>query len=414
MCDSAVFRKLLPFDEAKRAIEVNFEPTFLGEEETVLLEAYNRVVNADVVSPIDLPSFDTSIIDGYAVHAADTLGAGEEQPVQLKVVGCIAVGEEHNLKLNEGETVEIAAGAVLPEGADAVISIDDCEREDNDLQVYASIASNDNLLKPGSDIKKNSVILKKGHILGPSEIGVLASLGLKQIKVLKIPIVAVLSVGNDVSELSTPLTAGKKYDLNAYSLCAAVMECGGKPVYFGVVPEEKESILRVLRTAVASADMVIACGSEPNMTRLIDSLGEPGLVINGVAIKPGKSMALAFVGEKPVFLLPNNPSAALLTYNLFARSYVNRLAGRPVSVLKTLVGFSGSKMFGAKGSRTFVMVKLEFDRSCRLIAEPIEVDGPVSALAVTDGFVEIGENEQLVEVDKQVAVTLLRGSAGRV
>ncbi len=414
LCDSAVFRKLLTFDEAKRTIEANFKPTFLGEEETVLLEAYNRVVNADVISQIDLPSFNTSIIDGYAVHSEDTLGAGEEQPVQLKVVGCIVVGEEYNLKLNGGEAVEIAAGALLPEGADAVISIDDCEREDNSLQVYASVALNDNLRKKGSDIKKSSVVLKKGQVLGPSEIGVLASLGLKQIKVLKIPIVAVLSVGNDVCELSETLTAGKTYDLNAYSLCAAVMECGGKPVYFGVVPEEKESILRVLRTAVASADMVIACGSEPDVTLLIDSLGEPGLVINGVAIKPGKSMALAFVDEKPVFLLPNNPSAALLTYNLFARSYVYRLAGRPASVLKTLVGFSGSKMFGAKGSRTFLMVKLEFDRSCRLIAEPIEVNGPVSALAVADGFVEIGENEQFIEVDKQVAVTLLRGSAGRV
>ena len=409
-----MFRKLLTFDEAKRAIEANFKPHFLGEEETVLLEAYNRVVNADVIAPIDLPSFDISIIDGYAVHAEDTLGAGEEQPVQLKVVGGIVVGEAYNLKLNEGEVVEIAAGAILPEGADAVISIDDCEREDNTLQVYASVTSNDNLRKQGSDIKKNSVVLKKGQVLGPSEIGVLASLGLKQIKVLKIPIVAVLSVGNDVCELSKTLTAGKNYDLNAYSLCTAVIECGGKPVYFGVAPEEKESILRFLRTAVASADMVIACASEPNMTRLTDSLGDPGIIINGVAIKPGKSMALAFVGEKPVFLLPNNPSTALLTYNLFARSYIHRLAGRPVSVLKTLVAFSGSKMFGAKGSRTFVMVKLEFDRSCRLIAEPIEVDGPVSALAVTDGFVEIGENEQFVEVDKQVAVTLLRGSASRV
>ena len=409
-----MFRKLLTFDDAKRAIEATFKPTFLGEEETVLLEAYNRVVSTDVVSPIDLPSSNTSNINGYAVLAEDTLGAEEEQPIKLRVVGCVGVGEGSKLKLNKGEAVEVAAGSVLPEGVNAIVPIDDCEREDDTLQVYTAVTSNDNLRRLGSDVKKGSIALKKGQVLGPSEIGILAALGLTQVKVLRIPMVAVLSVGNDVCELSKTLTAGKTYDLNAYSLCAAVMECGGKPVYFGVVPEEKESVLRVLRTAVASADMVVACGGEPNMTELTDSMGKPGIIVNGVAIKPGKSIAMAFVGEKPVVLLPNNPTVALLTYNLFARSLVQRLAGRPVSALKTLVAFSGSKMFSAKGSRTFVMVKLEFDRSCRLIAEPIEAAGIVSALAETDGFVEIGENQQFVELDKEVAVMLLRGSAGRV
>jgi len=332
----------------------------------------------------------------------------------LRVVGCVGVGEGFKLKLNKGEAVEVAAGSVLPEGVNAIVPIDDCEREDDTLQVYTAVTSNDNLRRLGSDVKKGSIALKKGQVLGPSEIGILAALGLTQVKVLRIPMVAVLSVGNDVCELSKTLTAGKTYDLNAYSLCAAVMECGGKPVYFGVVPEEKESVLRVLRTAVASADMVVACGGEPNMTELTDSMGKPGIIVNGVAIKPGKSIAMAFVGEKPVVLLPNNPTVALLTYNLFARSLVQRLAGRPVSALKPLVAFSGSKMFSAKGSRTFVMVKLEFDRSCRLIAEPIEAAGIVSALAETDGFVEIGENQQFVEVDKEIAVMLLRGSAGRV
>ena len=409
-----MFRKLLTFEEAKRTVEANFKVLDLGVEEVVLLEAYNRVVGFDVVSPIDLPSFDTSIVNGYAVNASDTLGAEEEQPVKLRIIGYIGSGESSKIKLSKGEAVEIAINALIPEGADAVVSIDDCKLEDDNLQVYAAVNSNANLRRIGSDVKKGTVAVNKGQVLGPSEIGILAALGLKQVKVQKIPVVAVLSVGNTVSELSKALTAGKSYDLNAYVLCTAVIDCGGKPVYFGVVSERKDVVTRILKTAIDSADMVIACSDVPSVLEFADLIGKPGIIVNGVAIKPGKSVAIAYVGEKPLFLLPNNPLAALLTYNLFARSIVQRLAGRPISALRTVVAFAGSKIFSAKGSRTFVMVKLEFDRSCRLIAEPIEAAGPVSSLAETYGFVEIGENEQFVDLDKEVVVTLLRGVADRV
>ena len=409
-----MFRKLLTFEEAKRTVEANFKVLDLGVEEAVLLEAYNRVVGLDVVSPIDLPSFDTSIVNGYAVNASDTLGAEEEHPVKLRIIGYIGSGESSKIKLSKGEAVEIAINALIPEGADAVVSIDDCKLEDDNLQVYAAVNSNANLRRIGSDVKKGTVAVNKGQVLGPSEIGILAALGLKQVKVQKIPVVAVLSVGNTVSELSKALTAGKSYDLNAYVLCTAVIDCGGKPVYFGVVSERKDVVTRILKTAIDSADMVIACSDVPSVLEFADLIGKPGIIVNGVAIKPGKSVAIAYVGEKPLFLLPNNPLAALLTYNLFARSIVQRLAGRPISALRTVVAFAGSKIFSAKGSRTFVMVKLEFDRSCRLIAEPIEAAGPVSSLAETYGFVEIGENEQFVDLDKEVVVTLLRGVADRV
>jgi molybdopterin biosynthesis enzyme len=409
-----MFRKLLTFEEAKRAIEANFRAVDLGMEEAVLLEAYNRVVGLDVISSIDLPSFDTSIINGYAVNASDTLGAEEEHPVELRIIGCTGSGESSKLKLGRGEAVEIAINAVIPEGANAVISIDDCGREDDNLQVYAAVSSNTNLQRMGSDVKKGSIALHKGQVLGASEIGILAALGLKQVKVQKIPVVAVVSVGDNVSELSKALAAGKTYDINAYSLCTAVLDCGGKPLYLGVVSESKDAVSRILRIAVDSADMVIACSDGPSISEFAELIGKPGIIVNGVAIKPGKSVAMAYVGEKPLFLLPNNPIAALLTYNLFARSIVQRLAGRPIWALRTVVAFAGSKMFSAKGSRKFVMVKLEFDRTCRLIAEPIKADGPVSALAETYGFVEIGENEQFVATDKEVVVTLLRGLAYRV
>ena len=161
------------------------------------------------VSSIDIPGFNSSRMAGYAVKAEDTALANEEQPVSLVVSGSLTVGEIPKVALAKGEAVEVAAGAVLPEGADAVIAIEDAEREDDTLQIYSPAQVGDNLRKQGSDIKAGAVALKKGQVLGSTEIGVLAALGYKQVKVLKIPMIAVLSIGNEVTELGKPLSPGK-------------------------------------------------------------------------------------------------------------------------------------------------------------------------------------------------------------
>ena len=321
----------------------------------------------------------------------------------------------------KGEAVEIVTGAPIPEGADAVVMVEDTEREDANLHVFAAVTVNENVMKKGSDIKKGAVVLKKGQVLGSSEIGVLAALGLTKVKVLKIPIVAVLSTGGEVTEPGKELPAGKIYDINAYSISTAVIESGGKPVYFGVVPDDKAALTKALQTAVASADMVITSGGvsvgpRDYTPQIVDSLGKPGIVVYGIAVKPGKPTTVGFVGDKPVFSLPGHPTSALLIFYLLARPLIQRLAGRPVGGMKMVRAFAGSRMFSAKGRRTFVMVRLEFDKDCRLIAEPVEsgASGAITTLAKADGFVEIAENEQFVDVDQEVAVVLFRGSAAKV
>jgi molybdenum cofactor synthesis domain-containing protein len=415
-----VFRKLKTFDEAKKAIEEQFKPVFLGEEEAVLLEAYNRVLNEDIVSSLDIPPFNRSTVDGYAVKAEDTVEAEENEPATLRVSGVVNIGEQPQVKVAKGETVEIVTGAPIPEGADAVVMVEDTEREDSELHVFGAVTPNENVMKKGSDIKNGAVILKKGQVLGSSEIGVLAALGLTKVKVLKIPIVAVLSTGGEVTEPGKELPLGKIYDINAYSISTAVIESGGKPVYFGVVPDDKAALSKAMQTAIASADMVITSGGvsvgpRDYTPQIVDSLGKPGIVVYGVAVKPGKPTTVGFVGEKPVFALPGNPTSALLIFYLFARPLIQRLAGRPVSGMRMVRAIAGSRMFSAKGRRTFVMVRLEFDKQCRLIAEPVETgaSGAITTLAKADGFVEIAENEQFVDVDEEVAVMLFRGSAGK-
>ncbi len=244
-----MFRKLMTFEEAKKTIEEYFKPAFLGEEEAVLLEAYNRVLSQDIVSALDIPGFNRSTMDGYAVKAQDTVGADENQPVTLKVTGALNIGEQPLIKVETGEAVEIVTGAPIPEGADAVVMVEDTEHEDSELHVYVAVISNENVMKKGSDIKKGAVVLKKGQVLGSSEIGVLAALGLKSVKVQKIPIVAVLSTGGEVTELGRELQAGKIYDINAYSISTAVIESGAKPVYFGVVPDDKSALSKAMQTA---------------------------------------------------------------------------------------------------------------------------------------------------------------------
>ena len=276
-------------------------------------------------------------------------------------------------------------------------------------------------MKRGSDIKKGEVVLKKGQVLGSSEIGVLAALGLTKVKVSKIPMVAVLSTGGEVTEPGKPLPAGKIYDINAYSISTAVVESGGKPVYFGVVADDKAALSKSLHAALASADMVITSGGvsvgpRDYTPQIVDSLGKPGIIVYGIAVKPGKPTTVGFVGEKPVFSLPGHPTSALLIFYLLARPLIQQLAGRPVAPMKTVRAVAGSRMFSAKGRRTFVMVRLMFDESCRLIAEPVEsgASGAITTLTKADGFVEIPENEQFVDADEEVAVSLFRSLSAKV
>ncbi len=151
-----MFRKLMTFEEAKKTIEEYFKPAFLGDEEAVLLEAYNRVLSEDIVSALDIPGFNRSTMDGYAVKAQDTVGADENQPVTLKVTGALNIGEQPQIKVETGEAVEIVTGAPIPEGADAVVMVEDTEHEDSELHVYVAVISNENVMKKGSDIKKGT------------------------------------------------------------------------------------------------------------------------------------------------------------------------------------------------------------------------------------------------------------------
>lgn len=411
-----MFRKLITLGEAQQIIKRHFTPKPLGIEEIPLLEAHNRVLAEDVIASIDIPPFNRSTVDGYSVKAEDTFGAEENKPRKLKICGAVNVGESPKIRVNQGEAAAIVTGAPIPDGADAVVMVEYTERKNNKLHVYSAVTKDENIMKAGSDIKKNEKILSGGQLLGSSEVGVLAALGLAKVKVYVVPRVAVLSTGAEVTEPGRKLPQGKIYDINAYSLSGAVRESGAEPVYLGVVPDEAEEIARALKHALESAAIVltsggVSVGPKDLMPQTLNALGKPGVILSGIAIKPGKPTTVAMINEKIVFALPGHPTSALLIFHLLVQPLLQKVVGLKAKEALEVKAFATMRMFPAKGRRTFVMVKLKRDKANRLLAESVQegLSGAITTLAKADGFVEIPENQQFIDVDEEVTVYLLKG-----
>lgn len=409
-----MFRKLLTLDEARNAILQHFEPKPLGTEEIRLLDAYNRVIAEDVTAPLDIPPFNRSTVDGYAVKAEDTFGAEENSPKKLKICGTVNVGEPPKVTVNTGAAAEIYTGAPIPEGADAVVMLEHAERKGEEVYIYNAVCKNENIMKAGVDIKKGETILRKGRLLSSREIGVLAASGIITVKVYIPPRIGVLSTGVEITEPGKSLSFGKIYDVNSYTLYAAILECGGKPVYFGVFPDEENQLRKVLTQALASTDIVItsggvSVGSKDIMPKILDSLGKPGVIFSGIATKPGKPTTAAVIEGKPIFSLPGHPTSALLIFHLLIAPAISCMSGRKSREI-TVRAYASTRMFPARGRRTFIAVKLSRDEENRLIAEPVEpgLSGAITTLAKADGYVEIAENQQFIEANDDVTVHLFR------
>jgi len=410
-----MFRKLLTLEEAKQAIQKHFEAKPLDMEEVPLLEACNRVLAEDITAPLDIPPFNRSTVDGYAVKAEDTFGADENRPVKLKLCGTVNVGEMPKIKVENGTAVEIMTGAPIPEGADAVVMAENTERKNDEIYVYAAVTKDENIMKAGADIKRGETVAKQGQLLGAREIGAIAAVGLSKVKVYKIPRVAVLSTGAEVTEPGKTLAPGKIYDINAYSLSAAVVESGGKPVYMGVFPDDQNELKKALKRALASADIVVTSGGvsvgpKDVIPKTLNLLGKPGVIVCGIATKPGKPTTVAIIDGKPVFALPGHPTSALLIFHLLVRPIIESMAGRKTVEAATVKASASTRMFPARGRRTFIMVRLRKDKSKRLIAEPVPtgLSGAITTLARADGFIEIPENQQFIDVEEEVIVHLFK------
>lgn len=417
MADRRIFRTLLSLEEARRLLQEHFSPHPIGSEEIPLAKALGRTVAEDIQSPIDVPGFDRASMDGYAVRANDIFEADERHPARLKVVGAIEAGDNPQIEVSSGEAAEISTGAPIPRGANAVVMVEYTQRRGEVVYVYRAANPGENIMAAGSDLMMGELVLRKGQRLTPREIGALSAIGLRNVKVYSRPKIAVISTGNELVPLGRPLTYGKIYDINANVIAAAAEECGGEVAYVAVAKDAPDDLKEKIERGLHVADIVITSGSTSAGTgdliyRILDSLGQRGVLVHGLAVKPGKPTVVAEVCGKPVFGLPGYPTSALVIFTLLVRPFISAVSGiYEYEKPRQLSARCATKVFSAKGRREFLPVHLIQDESGSFLAySTTEGSGAISTLAMADGFIEIREETQFLEEGEDVQVTLFSSS----
>ena len=388
----------------------------LGSEVVSFDQALGRVLAEDVISKVDVPPFDRSAVDGYAVRAADTFGASELKPVKLRVVGSVDIGVASKFHVRGGEAVKIMTGAPLPRGADAVVMVEHTRAGGKKIEVFAPVTPGKNVSARGEDVKVGELALRRGQQLRPQDIGMLASTGKIRVRVSRRPKVAILATGSELRKPGKRLGKAEITDTNSYSLAAAVASCGGLPYRLGIIPDKPEPLRRVLRKAV-NYDMMLASGGSSVgehdiVPDVIAGLGK--LLFHGVAIRPGGPTAFGVVEDKPVFSLAGFPVATLVAFDMLVRPALRRMQGLLADrgyprVRARLV----RKVSSTLGRADIVRVQVRAEGS-ELVAEPIRVTGSsvLSSMTKADGFIIVPEDVEGFGDGSVVEVELY--SAGQI
>jgi len=413
MADRKVFRTLLSIEDARKKLYGYISPHPLGAEEVATPQALGRTIAEDIESPIDVPGFDRASMDGYAVKARDTFGTEERRPVKLRVVGSIEAGDDPQVEVESGEAVEISTGAPIPKGANAVVIVEYTQCTKDLVDIFRAVSPGENIMAAGSDLMAGELALRSGQRLTSREMGLLSAIGFKSVKVFRHPRVAVVSTGNELIPSGGHLTYGKIYDINANVIAGAVREWGGEVVFEGVARDALEDLKEKVARGLEQADIVITSGSTSAGTgdllyRILNSFGEPGIIVHGLAVKPGKPTVVAIANGKPIFGLPGYPASALIIFNLLVRPIIGRMSGiYEYEQRRPLLAKCASRISSAKGRREFLPVHIIQDESGGLLAYPTtEGSGAITSLAMADGFIEIPEESQFLEEGEKVIVDL--------
>ncbi len=308
-------------------------PPTLAAETIPTAEALGRVTAAAVLAPAAVPAFVRSTMDGYAVRAQDTFGASQSLPAYLTLAGEAPMGRAPDFPIGPAQAALVHTGGMLPEGADAVVMIELTQKVgDREIEVLKAVAPGENLLRVGDDIARGAPVVSAGHWLRPQDLGGLMALGLTEVAVARQPRVALLATGDEVVPPEAEPAPGQVRDVNSYSVAGQITAAGGLPVRRGIAPDNFAALKAAAEAALAEADaLVLSAGSSVSVRdmtgEVIAGLGQPGLLVHGVAVKPGKPTILAVAGGKPVFGLPGNPVSAMVIADLFVVPTLYRLQG---------------------------------------------------------------------------------------
>ncbi|MBW2257114.1 MAG: molybdopterin biosynthesis protein [Deltaproteobacteria bacterium] len=409
------FLKTVSKSEAERIWHEAIRLGPLGGEEVLLARAQGRILDGDILVPIDVPPFDRALVDGYAVVAADTFHANEDAPVSLDLLPETApAGVVPKTEVGPGTAIEVATGGVVPRGASAVQMVEFSEVEGRELRLYKPVAPGAHIQVAGADMRMGETVLRAGQLLTTRELGVLAALGIDSIRVSRRPRVAIISTGDELLTPGQPLEPGKIYDSNATTVEAAVRDNGGEAEFLGVIPDDEEALRAACERARDDFDAVILSGGTSKGAGdltfgIIDSMARPGILVHGVGIKPGKPIVLAAWGDRPVVVLPGFPTSAIITFNLFVAPVIRRLANLPVESeadqveARLAVGYHS-----AEGRHEHVLVNLVPRTEGAPAAYPISgASGSIHAFAQADGTMEVAADCGVVREGDAVRVAPL-------
>lgn len=407
------FLNLKPPQEALETLFAQYAPHVPGE--TIPVEdSLGRVVLESVTAPYPLPSFRRSTVDGFAVRAADTYGASESLPAYLPVVGEVPMGAAPDFHLEKATCALIHTGGMLPEGADAVVMVEYTQtaRED-EMEILRTVAVGENVLQVGEDVQAGQVVIPAGARIRPAEIGGMMALGVSTVTVAARPRVGIISSGDEVVHPSEKIGPGKVRDVNSYTLQGLVRQAGGTPVLYGIVPDKREKMDAVLGKAHAECDLVVVTAGSSASARdltstVIESLGEPGVLVHGVNVRPGKPTILGVCDGKPVVGLPGNPVSALVIAGLFVVPLIHRMLGLSAAVFRPVVQARLKVNLASQAGREdWVAVRLE-EASGEKFADPIfGKSNLIFTLARADGLVKIPADANGIAAGEQVQVWMM-------
>lgn len=412
MSDRRAFRTLVSPQTARAAIDdLPIDP---GTESVSLENAAGRVLAQRIDATLDVPGFDRATMDGYAVRAADTIGATERDPVVLRLTGTVHAGEQPTTELEPDETIEISTGAVLPPGADAVVMVERTQQDGDAVSIETAIPPGENVMAAGDDVGAGERAIGPGRTVAARDIALLAAIGRETVTVRKAPRVGIISTGDELVRPGEDLDhdRGEIYDVNSHAIAAALSGAGGEPVLYRHVGDDYEAMESVLRTAAAECDLVLSSGSTSASAvdviyRVVEDHGE--VVHHGVAVKPGKPMLIGRMGKsRSAYIgLPGYPVSALMVFRHFVAPRLREAAGRPRGRTPSREAQLASTARFDEGRLRLLPVGLLTAGEESLLAYPVDKgSGATTSLAHADGVVEVPAHTSFVEAGELVSVEL--------
>lgn len=404
---------LISVARAGTILSENLSGILLPVEHVALESALDRVTAEAINSPEDLPARPRSTMDGYAVCAADTFGASESMPCYLNIVGEVRMGEVSDIRISRGNCMRISTGGTLPEGADAVVMFEHTVPVDASMiEIVKGVGQGGNVIQRGDDIGKGRMALPAGHKLRPQDLGLLAGLGISKVAVRKKVSMGILSTGDEIVPYTTTPPPGKVRDINGITLAAAATRLGAEVTNYGIIADREETFFPAIEKAVAENDLVVFSGGSSVGTRdlgeqAIERLGNPGILVHGVTLKPGKPIIIGLHNQKPLFGLPGHPVSAMVCFELFVARAIAQLSGLSEFPRKQYVQATLSRNVpSAAGRRDIVRVRLT-DTKGKLTAEPVlGKSGSISTLSRAHGYITIAESLQGLPESTEVEVYL--------